>query len=170
MHTPRLLLVACALVVVFAPGCRRARQKAIESKIEEATGAEKVQVSEDGKRVTLSSKGDGSSEAEIEMGESARIPADFPKAVPIYPGSKIVAAVGSTDKGKRSHIVTLAAPAAANTVYDFYKQKLPAFGKLDEIAVGGMRMLSAVDGKGTKVSVMVTSNGQNASTVQLTAS
>jgi hypothetical protein len=164
-----LRLALCALLLIAATGCKRARQKAFEKSAEEATGAEKVQVTEDGKRVTLSSRDDGG-EAEIEMGESARIPADFPKAVPIYPGSKIVAAVGSTDKGKRSHIVTLAAPAAANAVYDFYKQKLPGFGKVEEVGIGNLRMLSAVNAKGTTVSVMVSSNGSQASTVQLTAS
>jgi hypothetical protein len=168
VNTLRWLVACSALVVISAPGCKRARQKAFEESAEQATGAEKVHVSEDGKRVTLSTSDDGG-EAEIEMGGSARIPADFPKAVPIYPGSKIVAAVGSTDKGKRSHIVTLAAPAAANTVYDFYKQRLPSFGKVEEVGLGGIRMLSAKDGKGTTVSVMVSGNGANASTVQLTA-
>lgn len=154
-------------MLALAPGCKKARQKAFESKAREATGADQVEVADDGKRVTLTNRSD-SGGSEIELGEAASIPADFPKTIPFYPGSKIVAAVGMTDKGKRSHVVTLSAPAAAGTVYDFYKQRLPSFGKVEEVAVGGLRMLSAADGKGTTVSVMVTGNGPNESTVQLT--
>jgi hypothetical protein len=158
-------MVVLALLVLL-PGCKRARQEAFEQRAREASGADNVRVEDDGKRVTLSGRADGS-ESEVELGESARIPADFPKSVPIYPGAKLVAAVGTTDQGKRSHVVTLSTSAGADVVYDFYKQRLPSFGSVEEISLGGMRMLSADNGAGTTLEVMITADGQDGSTVQL---
>jgi hypothetical protein len=82
----------------------------------------------------------------------------------------LVAAVDMTDKGKRSHVVTLTAAAKPDAVLQFYEQKLPSIGKVDRVTLGGMRMLSADDGKGTSVSVLVTDGGDGTSTVQLTVS
>ena len=75
-----------------------------------------------------------------------------------------------TDKGKRSHVVTLSAPAAPQAVLHFYEQKLPSFGKVEKLTLGGMRMLSADDGKGTSVNILVTDGGDRTSTLQLTVS
>jgi hypothetical protein len=162
-----LLLVLVALALV--PACKRARNAALEQRTREATGVERVEIGDDGKRVTLSNTADGGA-TEVELGESARIPADFPRNVPIYPGAKLVAAVGTTDQGKRSHVVTLSAAATAASVYAFYKQRLPSFGTVEELSLGGLRMLTAKDPAGVTVEVMVTANGQDACTIQLMTS
>jgi hypothetical protein len=159
-------LIACGSLAHVA--CKNP-QREFEERAKEATGADQVEVDENGDRVTLSSKSDAG-ESRVELGAQARIPADFPKNVPIYPGSKIVAAVEVTDKGKRSHIVTLSAPAAPDAVLQFYERKLPDFGKVEKVTLGGMRMLSADDGKGTSVNILITDGGAHTSTLQLTAS
>lgn len=157
------------MVCAFAGmGCKSPK-KTFEERAKEATGADQVEVAEEGKRVTLSGKSD-SGESHVELGEAARIPADFPKTIPIFPGAKIVAAVDMTDKGKRSHVVTLSADVKPDAVLQFYEQRLPSFGKVDKVSLGGMRVLSAEDGKGTSVNVLVTDGGDGTSTIQLTAS
>jgi hypothetical protein len=158
-------LIALSLV----PACQRARQEAFEQRTREATGVDSVQLTEDGKRVTLSHRTDGG-DTEMELGSNARIPADFPRNVPIYPGAKLIASVGSTDRGRRSHVVTLTATAAADVVYAFYKQRLPSFGTVEEVNLAGIRMLTARSSGGTTLEVMVTADGQSASTIQLMTS
>lgn len=166
MRTATWLLAVLALSAPLC-GCKKAKQRFFERSAEQATGADDVQLEEDGKRVTLSSRSDGG-DSEIELGQAARIPADFPSRVPIYPGSKIVAAMGMTDQGKRSHVVTLSAAAPSSAVLDFYKQRLADIGKVREVSLGGLRMLSVDDQKGLSVNVTVTPNGDQGSTIQLT--
>ena len=161
---PRLLALAVALSLLG--GCK-SKQRLFEEKAKEATGADEVHVEENGKRVTLSQTDDAGGGAEIEVGREARIPADFPKNIPIYPGSKIVAAVSMSEHGKRGHLVTLSAEAPADDVVAYYKKRLPDLGKLQEVGIGGMRVLT-VEPAGMKISATISTNGAG-TTIQLSA-
>jgi hypothetical protein len=161
-----------ALVLLFAlalAACKRTDRRATERALEQATGNDQVEIDEDGDRVTLRNKSD-EGESVLELGGGAHIPADFPKSIPIYPGSKIVAAVGVTQNGKRTHLVTLAAGAAPGVVFDYYKAELAkSLGNVSEVGLAGMYILTADDGKGLNVGVTVTPNDDKTSSVQLTA-
>lgn len=161
---PRLLALAVALSLLG--GCK-SKQELFEEKAKEVTGADEVRVEENGKRVTLSQKDDGGGGAEIEVGREARIPADFPKNIPIYPGSKIVAAVSMSEHGKRGHMVTLSVDAPTDDVLAFYRKRLPDLGKLEEVGIGGMHVLT-VGNAGMKISATISKNDA-ATTIQLSA-
>ena len=165
MNAPPALLLGIGLAL---GACKNPKQT-FEERAKEASGADQVKVEEEGKRVTLSGSSDSGS-SNVELGKAARIPADFPKKVPFYPGATLIAAVDVTDKGKRSHVLTLSAKADPEAVLRFYEQKLVGFGPVQKVSLGGMRVLSADDGKGLGLNVLVTDGGDGTSTVQLTTS
>ena len=93
-----LVLVLAAASALPTVGCKRlaerAAEKAEEKAIEKQTGG---QVSINGQKGTMTIVTDAGA---MTMGELAKIPEDFPKNVPIYPGSKPTVAVKSATGGQ----------------------------------------------------------------------
>lgn len=89
-----LLAIALAALLV-APGCRKAQDVAIETAIENATGA-KVDVHKDGNEMTIKTEQGDVRIATAEDGGTVAMPADFPKDV-FLPADKKLAS--SMDMG-----------------------------------------------------------------------
>jgi hypothetical protein len=118
-----LLVVASALPSV---ACRKlaekAEERAIEKSLEKNGGG---QVSIDSKKGSLSIVTDGGT---FQMGAGAKIPDDFPKAVPIYPNAKPAFAARSTDpKGKSAWSVEMETSDSKDQVVAYYKSNMGGF-------------------------------------------
>jgi hypothetical protein len=82
----------------------------------------KVKVSEDGNNVTVDVAGPGG--GKYQAGESVKLPADFPKDVPIYSGAK-AKAVTTVQQAQNVHFEV---SAAMEKVADFYDTEMPRQG------------------------------------------
>ncbi len=154
-------------VAISATGCGKIREKLFEKKVEEATGS-KVTVDESG-RVNLMSKDDAGHETHVQFGEGTTLPADFPKAVPIYPGAKVIAVV-SMGASKDGYLVTLDTTAPAEDVADFYKKNLKGFKEESNVSLGKTRMISLAEPGGLSVSLTITPSDDGKTGVQITTS
>ncbi len=157
-------LVAAAAVPTV--GCKRlaerAAEKAEEKAIEKSTGG---QVSINDKKGTLTIVTDA---GEMMFGATTQIPADFPSAVPIYPGAKPVLSAKQNDgKGKPTWTLSLETPDPTAKITDFYKDKLSAFkleSTADNIGASAMRVYSSpqyqvvmmIGASGAKTSISLT--------------
>ena len=86
-----LLAIALAALLV-APGCRKAQDVAIETAIENATGA-KVDVHKDGNEMTIKTEQGDVRIATAEDGGTVAMPADFPKDVFLPADKKLASAM-----------------------------------------------------------------------------
>jgi hypothetical protein len=165
----KLLPAAGLLLALFAVGgCKRAERRLVEERLEQATGAQRVEIDEEGRRTTIELEAEGG-HALLELGEAAHIPADFPRAVPIYPGARVLASAASSDDGKRTQLVTLTAAAEPRVVFDYYKTALGKSMDVSEAGIQGLYILTAESKSGLEVTVTVTPNGDGTSSVQLMA-
>lgn len=96
-----LTLIALALAT---GGCRKIEEKMAEKAAEKATGGE-VDIDSKTGQVKLKQKGPDGKETEVQLGAGSTVPADFPKAVPIYPASKVMSSV--TISQGEGHMLTL---------------------------------------------------------------
>jgi hypothetical protein len=158
-----VVLVALALT---ASGCGKLREKLFEKKVEQATGS-KVTVDESG-RVNLLSKDDAGHETHVQFGDGTSLPADFPKAVPIFPGAKVIAVVSMGRKD--AYLVTLDTTAPAEDVSAYYKKNLKGFKGESDIALGKTRMLTLAEPGGLNVSLTITPSDDGKTGVQITTS
>jgi hypothetical protein len=170
MSKSRIVSVAIAMsLLVGASSCRKIEEKMAERTVEKATGGGKAEVDSKTGQVKLSQKGADGKETKVEIGQNTTVPADFPRAVPIYPGSKVIAAV-SISQGEKGHMVTLSTTDPVPTVMDYYKKNLTGF-KVDGELGGGDTSILTLSSSELTVSVSATrSSGENETTVQLTAS
>ena len=75
------------------------------------------------------------------VGGDAKVPDDFPKTVPIYPGAKpLLAGKTANGQGKPSWSVTLETPDEVTKIVAFYKSKLTSFTLASDLAVGDSNM------------------------------
>lgn len=122
----RLPIVFALLAMLYVlVGCSKIKEKiaekmsekAAEAVIEAKTG-EKVQIDQSDGKVRVQSK-DG--KGTFVVGEN-KVPDDFPKNVPVYPGAKVESAMAATGgQGDSGFILTLSTPDAADKVAAFYK-------------------------------------------------
>jgi len=130
-YSPRMRGFSCTapagvgIVVVLISaltGCdkikERLGEKAAEALIQSQNG-EKVDIdTKDGKLSVKLTDKDGT----VTIGATDRLPNDFPKSVPVYPGAKVEGAVDArSDKEQGGFIVTLSTPDPAAKVSAFYK-------------------------------------------------
>jgi len=130
------LLISLA---VAASGCSKIQEKMAEKAAEKATGGQ-VDIDSKSGQVKLKQKGPDGKESEVQLGEHSTIPADFPKSVPIYPGSKVLSTV-SISQGE-GHMVTLNTKDSAQQVLDYYKKNLGSFKVDGELASGDTTILT----------------------------
>ncbi|MBI3200534.1 MAG: hypothetical protein HYZ29_03255 [Myxococcales bacterium] len=133
---------ACVVLVSLSLGvgaCSKIEEKMAEKAAEKATGGQ-VDIDSKTGKVRLKQKGPDGKESEVQLGEGSSVPADFPKAVPIYPGAKVMSAV-TVSQGE-SHVVTLSTKDSTQQVLDYYKKSFSAFKTDGELTGGDTTMLN----------------------------
>jgi len=123
----------------------------------------------DGKGMHLTATNPAGKKFEASIGDEVDLPSEFPKDVPVFPGSTPMASMSSPDEGM---IVTFKSDKEQQAIFDFYQSELansgwdiledPAFGnRLAFDALKDSRKVSVVVA-GTKgdsrVSVIITPN------------
>jgi hypothetical protein len=121
---------------------------------------EKVEYDAKGKSVTVRSA-DGSVYV---GGEGVKLPEDFPKDVPVYPGSKLASSVSAGQSGSAGHMVTLQTSDSSEKVATFYKSKFSTWQIAMEMASGGGKVL-LLRSPDQKRSITVVANPSNGQTV-----
>jgi hypothetical protein len=122
MRSP-LIVAAVAALVVCASGCRKA-------KVEEKDTSSQVRM--DGGDITLSSSGGT-------VGLGGKLPDDFPKDVPVYPGANIIMATRSST-GKPAWSLTMTSGDDTEHVMAFYRTGLKAFTTVSDHTMGDTYM------------------------------
>jgi hypothetical protein len=161
-----LLAAAAAAVALLAVsaastvGCKRLAEKAAEKAEEKAienAGGGKVQINsgENGSMTIVTDAG------AVTIGTGAKIPDDFPKEVPVYPGAKPTMAMKSANAGKDVWSVTMETPDTKDKIVAFYKSKMTGF---TEQAMQDMGQASILVYVSPKYQVTVTANGQGGKT------
>ncbi len=149
-------LVIAVAILLAAAACRN----------REYVGPHGEQVAYDakGKNVTVKTA-DGST---VVSGEAVKLPEDFPKDVPVYPGSKIVSAVSAAQSGTSGHMVTFQSSDAPGKIAAFYKSKFSTWQVKMEMSSGGGKvlLLQSADEKRSITVVANPADGQT--TVTLT--
>jgi hypothetical protein len=107
----------------------------------------------------------GEAGVQAEFGERVKLPANFPRDIPIYPGATPQGAVSRPDEGM---VVNLRSQDSPEEVYDFYATELEAEGwkLLADMNLGAQRMLTAEKGQGE---VAMTIMGEEGGTVVVIA-
>src|SRR5450631_3188294 len=123
MRMVLLLMVVAAL----SAGCRKVKVE--ETSIEQQTGG---QVRIDGGDISLSNSGGT-------VGLGGKIPDDFPKAVPVYPGAKVNLATRSA-KTKPAWSLALVTGDDPEHVMAFYRSHLAGFQSTSDRTLGDTHM------------------------------
>lgn len=171
-------LAAClgASIAVFglagATGCDKVKEKIsekvaekiTEKAIESQTGGS-VDIERNGEKITFVGK-DGKGTMQVGGG---KVPGDFPKSVPVYPGAKVAASWTSSKGDKTAHVLTLESDDAPDKVVGYYKANLATLEKKFEMNSGDMSMLQMKDAA-NKIDLAVTVTKRDAgSAIQLIA-
>ena len=181
------LCIAGAFGMTLA-GCGKAAEKVSEKAVEKAIAADggdaKVDINSETGAVKVTGKdasgaefkvttgGEGDAQAfsmtqatgeggtvAIQSGEGAKIPADFPKDVPLYDGLAVLQAMSDTASGMFN--VTGGVAAAPDTVMAFYKEKTAAQGWTETMSMNAGDMQTLMCEKDDRaLSVMVSKDGE----------
>ncbi len=104
----------------------------------------------------------------VSMGAGATLPADFPRAVPVYPAAKINMASRSSPRGKPAWSLSLETSDERAKVVQFYASNMGAgFTKASDLAMGDTQMTiwqSAQD----DVTLMVATAADDRTTITMT--
>jgi hypothetical protein len=155
MRSSCLALSLLVSLAVLGSGCSKMAEKIEQGAVEKAVevqsgGKAKVDLSNDQGSITVN---DGKTEAA--WGQSVRVPVDFPKQIPIYPGSTVVSAV-SDNTAKAKHMVMLRTADVADKVVDYYKGELKGFKVEQDANLGGYHIVKFAGGKQTALNVAMT--------------
>ncbi|MBK6695613.1 MAG: hypothetical protein IPG50_25890 [Myxococcales bacterium] len=117
------LFATLIAATVSLTGCSKIQEKLTEKAAEKA--AEAVIKSQTGENVEINAK-DGKltvqgKDGVATFGAGAKIPDDFPKSAPIYPGAKVQGVMTSAGAQGSGAVVTLTTPDASEKVVAFYK-------------------------------------------------
>jgi hypothetical protein len=107
----------------------------------------------DGKGMHLTATDPAGKKFEASIGDEVDLPSEFPKDVPIFPGSTPMASMSSPDEGI---IVTFKSDEEQQAIFDFYQSELASAGWeiLDDPAFGNRLAIDALKDS-RKVSVVV---------------
>jgi hypothetical protein len=135
------LAVAALVAAIALPSlaCRKLAEKAEERALEkslEKQGGGPVNInSHNGSMTIVTDAGS------FEMGAAAKIPDDFPSAIPVYPGAKPAFAARSSDpKGKATWSLQLETPDSKDQVVAFYKDHMTGFAQSTTADLGKSAM------------------------------
>jgi hypothetical protein len=130
-------LLVLAVVAPFAlpsVACKRmgerAREKAEEKAIEQQTGG---QVKLDNDKGTMTIVTDAGA---MTLGSGAKLPADFPSAVPPYPGATVQFAAKTSNAGKDAWSAAFETADSKDKVVAFYKSNLGGFKQASTMDLG----------------------------------
>jgi hypothetical protein len=162
---------ACGLFLSLsflgALGCskiiEKIQQKAIETAVEkgvESQSGGKVKLDLNGQKASVVAN-DGKTQAT--WGKGATVPSDFPKQVPIYPGSTILSSM-SDNSTTPKHTVMLKTPDGSAKVIEYYKGELKAFHVENEGDTGKTHMVKFVDKVASKLAVQVVASEEEGDT------
>jgi hypothetical protein len=163
--TMRSIFLAVFLIAA-ATGCKSQAEREAEKKVEETMGGQ-AKIDEKTGSVEVKTKDENGKETAIQFGPNSKVPDDFPKAVPIYPGAKIMSTV-SLAEGKNGHLITLQTDAEPPTVIEYYKKNLVGFKTDSELGSGTESMLMMSNAE-LSVSISITKS-EGDTLVQLTVS
>ena len=167
MRTSRLAVVALLVASTFVTtGCKRlaekAAEKAEEKAIERAAGAQGVQINSNGQGSMTVVTDAGT----VMLGTGAKIPEDFPKEVPVYPGAQPTASIKSSQGNKPAWTITLETTDPKEKVAAYYKSNLSGFTQKSAMDLGQASILVY---ESPKYDVSLTANQQGAKTEILLA-
>lgn len=158
-HARGLILSMSFLAVA---GCgkivEKIQQKAIETAVEkgvESQSGGKVKLDLSGQKASVVGN-DGKTQGT--WGKGATVPADFPKQVPIYPGSTILSSM-SDNTTTSKHTVMLKTSDKSAKVIEYYKGELKGFRVENEGDTGQTHMVKLVDA--SKLSVQIVASEQD---------
>jgi len=125
MNPSKMLVGACASIVLLGAGCiptpQNLIQGAIENKINSELGTDgSVKINDDG--VSVTDKTDGSTTS---FGENVKLPENFPNDVPIIDGAKVAGVAVTKAQGAW---VTLTTDKSVDDVANWYHEKLTSAG------------------------------------------
>lgn len=164
MRKSSVILVIFAIVA--GAGCKSSAEKQAEKTAEEVTGGQ-AKIDEKTGSVEVKTRDKEGKETNVQFGPNSKIPDDFPKNVPIYPGSKVMSTV-SLAEGKNGHLVTLSTTDEPSKVVEYYKKNLVGFKSDSELGAGEGTMLMMSNAE-LAVSISVT-RSEGDTLVQLTVS
>jgi len=144
--------VVLTLAITYA-GCGRTSGKAEDGSAPAPTGAQ-VQVPEGGPKL------------HTEAGAAATLPADFPTAIPLYPGAKVLVATSSETLGKPAWAATLETRDTFDAVGAFYRSGLAAFKRESGMRMGDTDM-SVWQGPQYDLTLMVTESTDRTTVINL---
>jgi hypothetical protein len=128
--------VAC-LVAASSLACKSAKQRAEEREIEQTTGG---QVHVDPDKGVITVQGEGGT-ATVSLGP--KVPDDFPKNVPVYPGAKVdLASKANGNNGKPGWSLTLETPDPPDKVASFYRANMTGFVLASDLDMGESKVLT----------------------------
>ena len=107
----------------------------------------------DGKGMHLTATNPAGKKFVASIGDEVDLPSEFPKDVPVFPGSTPMASMSSPDEGM---IVTFKSDEEQQAIFDFYQSELASAGWeiLDDPAFGNRLAIDALKDS-RKVSVVV---------------
>jgi len=148
-RSPALLLV----LIVGVIGCKRASDKPKEVPGE-------LFFTEGG----LELKTDA---AVVTVGADAKVPADFPKTIAIYPGARVDLATSSLRGAKPAWTLTLETGDERAKVVEYYAGHMTAFTKATDLAMGDTQM-TVWQGPQNDVTMMVAPGASGETTISVT--
>jgi len=156
--------VSLALAATLAcAGCKSSQEKAGQRAAQTQNG--EVQLVEGGLLMTTDS-------GTVALGENTKIPDDFPKTVPLYPGAKVnMAARSAGDKGKPAWSLSLEVGDEQPKVVAFYASGMPAsagaFKKGSDLALGDTQM-TVWQGAQFDVTLMISASADSHTAITMT--
>ena len=159
----RLVPVVLLVLASASSGCRRAQERAEEQAIEQQTGGQ-VHLNSDKGTMTITTDA-----GTLMAGVGSKIPDDFPKTIPVYPGAKAdLAAKSASASGKDAWTVTLESPDPKDKVVAYYKANMPAFKMASDMNMGQTDM-TVWQGTQYDVTLMISEAGAGKTTIAISA-
>jgi len=162
----RLTSIAVLLAVCVCAGCRKAAEEAMESAIESQMardgGKSDVEIGDKGVSFTMQ---DEKGESTFARGENVKLPAGFPKDVPLY--AKMTLVIASTQAQDEMFIIQATSADTMDQIAAFYKQEAPKQGWEEESSMDQGSEMKALaykkEGRSLNVILGVTDDGTTVS-------
>jgi hypothetical protein len=163
LSSPFVALALTATLVAGA-GCKSSQEKAGPRPSVTQNGTQ-VQLVEGGLVMTTDA-------GTVALGENAKIPDDFPKTVPLYPGAKVnMASRSAAEKGKAAWSLSLETGDEQPKVVAFYASAMAAstgaFKKGSDLALGDTQM-TVWQGAQLDVTLMISAGAENQTAITMT--
>lgn len=160
---PLALLPIVASLALETTACKRAAERMKEKAIERQTGGQVNIDSKGGTTIITSDAGT------FVAGNGTKVPDDFPKTIPVYPGAKVdLAAKANNPNGKPAWTLTLETGDSKDQVVAFYEAKMTGFKNASDMSLGDTDM-SVWQSAGYDVTLMVNAAGNRKTAITISA-